>query len=64
MIERAISETQLLDLIEPGTVKHKDDIRVWIFRRYTERSDKLLCAAVVLEDELVVKTVMHHFSPE
>jgi hypothetical protein len=28
----------------------------------TERHDNLLCAVLVLEDRVVVKTVMHHFT--
>ncbi len=28
------------------------------------RNDNLVCVAVVLEDRLVVKTVMHHFQWE
>lgn len=54
----------LLDLIETGTVKHKDDVRLWVFKRYAGRSDNLLCAAVALEGNLIVKTVMHHFTLE
>ncbi len=64
MEERAVNETLLLDLIETGTVRRKDDIRLWIAKRYPDRNDNLLCVAVVLETALVVKTVMHHFSWE
>ena len=64
MVERDINHAMLLDLIETGTVRHKDTVRVWVFKQYAGRSDNLLCAAVVLEDKLVVKTVMHHFSLE
>ena len=64
MVERDITESLLLDLIETGTLKHKDATRLWVFKQYAGRSDNLLCAAVVLEDELIIKTVMHHFSPE
>ena len=31
---------------------------------FPKRTDNLVCAAVVLEDQLVVKTVMHHFDWE
>lgn len=52
----------LLDLIETGTVRNKDDVRLWITKHYADRNDNLLCVAVVLEKTLVVKTLMHHFT--
>ena len=65
MAERGISIGLLLDLIETGAAKHKDETRLWLFKHYPERSDNLICAAaVVLEDCIVIKTVMHHFQLE
>jgi hypothetical protein len=51
----------LYDLIETGTVRYKDDCRLWIFKSYTDREDNLICAAAVQEHEIIIKTVMHHF---
>ena len=64
MAERGISEALLLDLIETGKAKHKDDTRLWLFKHYPERDDNLICAAAVLEDCIIIKTVMHHFQLE
>jgi hypothetical protein len=64
MAERLIDEALLLDLIETGTLRHKDEARVWLAKRYDVRADNLICAAVVLEEAVVVKTVMHHFQWE
>ncbi|MDP8568932.1 DUF4258 domain-containing protein [Methylophilus aquaticus] len=64
MSERNISESLILDLIETGEIRKKDEVRLWIFKSYTGRNDNLLCVAVVLETCLVVKTVMHHFELE
>lgn len=61
MTERSIDESMLLDLIETGQTKYKDAIRLWIFKEYDDRDDNLICAAVVLESVLIVKTIMHHF---
>jgi len=61
MNERQIDEALLLDLIETGEARHKDELRLWIAKHYAERADNLLCVAVVLEAAVVVKTVMHHF---
>ena len=61
MAERQLTQTLILDLIESGELRYKDARHLWIFNRYPERNDNLICVAVVLEKMLVVKTVMHHF---
>lgn len=61
MAERAIDDSTLLDLIETGEAKYKDDVRLWLFKAYADRDDNLICAAVVLESMVVVKTILHHF---
>lgn len=61
MLERDISEALILDLIDTGEVRNKDAVRLWISKAYADRTDNLLCVAVVLEAAVVVKTVMHHF---
>lgn len=64
MNERNISEAVLLDLLETGTVRYKDEARIWVFKHFPDRNDNLVCAAAVLEDVIVIKTVMHHFQFE
>ena len=64
MAERNVNEALLLDLIETGELRHKDATRIWIAKHYNERDDNLLCAVAVLEDTLVVKTIMHRFTWE
>jgi hypothetical protein len=64
MIVRNVSEALLRDMIETGDVRHKDEKRIWIAKRYGDRTDNLLCVVAVLETALVIKTVMHHFSWE
>lgn len=61
MRDRGITEALLFDLIETGTARYKDDTRLWLFKHYPDREDNLICAAAVLENEVVIKTVMHHF---
>ena len=48
----------LLDLVETGIVKYKDSIHLWIFKHYPERHDNLICAAILFQEAIVVKTVM------
>lgn len=64
MIERDISKELLSDLIETGRLSYKDDKHAWIAKCYQHRTDNLLCAAVVMGQAIIVKTVMYHFSFE
>jgi hypothetical protein len=62
MTERSIDDARLLDLIDSGETRYKDAARLWIYKEYADRDDNLLCvAAILIEDALVIKTVMHHF---
>ncbi len=64
MIERNISDEIIMDLVENGLTKYKDEKHLWIYKAYADRNDNLLCIAVVIESVLVIKTVMHHFELE
>ena len=64
MRSRSITEPELALIIEEGQTRYKDEQRLWIAHRFEERSDNLLCVPVALEDKLIVKTAMHHFSWE
>jgi len=50
--------------LKPARPNTKDTARLWLFKSVAGRDDNLLCVAAVLENALVVKTVMHHFEPE
>ena len=62
MVERDISEAMLLEVIDFGDTRYKDATHLWTFKEFPERHDNLLCAVLVLEHQVIVKTVMHHFS--
>lgn len=62
MIERDISDAMLLEVIDRGETRYRDSSHLWAFKDFPERHDNLICAVVILEDAVVVKTVMHHFS--
>ncbi len=61
MQERSIDDELLVELVETGDLRYKDEAHLWIARAFADRHDNLVCAAVVIDDALVVKTVMHHF---
>lgn len=61
MAERAITEEELLSVIDTGDTRYKDETHLWAFKHFACRDDNLVCAVLVLENAVVVKTVMHHF---
>ncbi len=61
MQEREVSAAEVLEIIEGGTVRHKDERRAWIYREFPERLDNLLCVAVLLDDAIIIKTIMNHW---
>ena len=62
MAERMVSDAMLLEVIDQGETRYRDSTHLWAFKEFPERNDNLLCAVVVLDDAVIVKTVMHHFS--
>ena len=64
MAERNISEADLLDVVDNGDTRYKDETHLWAFKNMTNRPDNLLCAVLVLEGSVIVKTVMHYFTLE
>jgi hypothetical protein len=64
MIERNITEADLLDIVDTGTTKYSDESHLWVFKGFPNRTDNLICAVLVLEYSVVIKTVMHNFSVE
>ncbi len=63
MRERDLTDALLLDIIDTGVDKDAGEGHHWLYKHFADRDDNLLCAAVVLETALVVKTVMHHWEP-
>ena len=64
MAERQITEAELLTVIDTGGTCFKDDNHLWAYKHLAGRTDNLICAVLVLETAVVVKTVMHDFTLE
>jgi hypothetical protein len=64
MIERNITEAELLAVIDTGETKYSDKTHLWAYKHLETRTDNLICAVLVLESAIVVKTVMHEFTLE
>ncbi len=63
MLERAISDALLLRAIDEGNLRYRDDTHLWAWLHVSGRNDNLLCAVLVLEHVLIVKTVLHRWEP-
>ena len=61
MMAREMTDALIFDIIETGVDKDTGGGHHWLYKHYPERHDNLLCVAAVIDDVLVVKTVMHHW---
>lgn len=64
MEERNIHATLVLEIIDSGTLKEAGGSHFWLYKHLPDRADNLLCVAAVVDNVVVVKTVMHHWEPE
>lgn len=63
MQQRSISESLLLTVIDEGALRYRDAAHLWAWLDAPGRADNLICAALLVDDAVVVKTVMHHWEP-
>lgn len=61
MAERHMTAALVLEIIDTGTQKDAGGAHFWLYKELPERTDNLLCVAAVIDNALVVKTVMHHW---
>lgn len=64
MQRRNIDAAILEQVIEEGEIKRRDEANMWVFSRIRERDDNLICAAVVEQAAVVIKTVMVNWELE
>lgn len=58
MAKRKVMLDEVKTLIEEGTYQTQAQSHGWIFRHFPVRADNLVCAAVVNDQTIIVKTVM------
>jgi len=46
----------LIAVIDEGETRYADATHLWAFKDFPERNDNLLCAVLVLESVVMVKT--------
>ena len=61
MAERHVNPELLLQVIDEGQLRYSDDVRLWVWLDVPGRNDNLLCAVLVLEQAVIVKTVLHNW---
>ena len=61
MAVRSVSDALLLRMIDEGGIRYRDDVHLWAWLDVPGRDDNLVCAVLVLEDAVIVKTVMHRW---
>ncbi len=61
MTERNVDSASVLEIIDTGTLKEAGGAHYWLYKHLIDRSDNLLCVAAVIDNAVVVKTIMHHW---
>ncbi len=64
MAERNVDAALVLEIIDTGTLKDAGNAHYWLYKPLPDRADNLLCVATVIDNAVVVKTIMHHWEPK
>ena len=64
MEKRQIDLNTLQLIVESGEIKYKTASDVWIYSNVAGRTDNLICAAAVVAEAVVIKTVMINWEIE
>jgi hypothetical protein len=64
MLRRGVDAATLERVIEEGEIKRRDAMNLWVFKRIQGWPDNIICAAVVEQAAVVVKTVMINWELE
>ena len=64
MAERQVDLALILEIIDTGTLKDAGRANYWLYKYFANRQDNLLCVAAVIDNAVVVKTIMHHWEPQ
>lgn len=65
MKERDITKELVLEVLESGDIKQKDEDRYWVYKHIRMRTDNLICLAVKIEkSDLIVITTLINWEPK
>jgi len=63
MAKREITLPEVKQLIEKGEIQYKDNKHGWVYFAFTHRNDNLICAAIINEQAIIIKTIMINWQP-
>ena len=61
MAEWEIDDGRVLEIIDTGTLKDAGGSHYWLYKHLPDRADNLRRVAAVVDNAVVVKTIMHHW---
>lgn len=61
MAERSIGVELVVEIIDTGAIREAGNAHYWLYKDVPGRTDNLLCVAAVIDNAVVVKTIMHHW---
>ncbi|WP_222130028.1 DUF4258 domain-containing protein [Bordetella genomosp. 13] len=64
MNRRNVSLALLQHVIEHGRIKRQNALHCWVFDDMADRKDNLICAAIVEQHAIIIKTVMINWELE
>lgn len=64
MKERDISKELVLEILDSGQVKQKEEDKYWVYKNIHARTDNLICLAIKIEkSDLIVITALINWKP-
>jgi len=64
MVRRRIDAASLEFVIEQGEIKRRNNTHMWVFKHIEGRTDNLICAAVLEQAAIIIKTVVTNWEQE
>lgn len=58
MAKREVTLPEVKQLIEEGKTQYKDEKHGWVYFEFTHRNDNLVCADIVNDQAVIIKTIM------
>jgi len=58
MAKREVTLPEVKQLIEEGNTQYKDEKQGWVYFEFIHRNDNLVCAAIVNDQAVIIKTIM------
>ena len=58
MSKRRVTLGEVKNLIELGEYTVRDNLHGWVYYNFSERKDNLVCAAIINDKSIIIKTLM------